>query len=204
MENQKKGKSFAARTVSHNDFPTHQGLTRQFLDVEKFNYNLPVREPAAGDGFMSSVLEERFRYVWSTDINRSGDFCLTPMGKVPYIITNCPYGDLADKFVIRAKQLYTKKIGMLLRINFLSGKKRFDEGVRKELQKVYIFTRMPDFSAPLRSDGKYPTAAIVYAWFVWKKGYKKRAKIYYIDNQEYVLNKNDDRSEKNYISEILI
>ena len=111
--------------------------------------------------------------------------------KFRYLITNPPFGTEADKFVHKAKQVCTDKFAMLLRTNYLSGQKRYESGVYENLKSVYVFTRMSDLSSPIRKDGKYPTAGIVYAWFVFKIGYKGKPKIDWIDNQKHVLKKSD-------------
>lgn len=185
------GKAFIHRSSKDNDFPTPESMTRQLLEVEKFDFRKEVREPACGDGFMSEVLRERFSTVYATDIKYGVDFYKADMGKIPYIITNPPFGKDADKFVKRSKQLYTRKIALLLRTNYLSGQERYMAGIYQELSRVYVFTRMPDLTAAMRVDGKYPTAGIVYAWFIWEKGYRGLPRILHIDNQKYVLKKSD-------------
>ena len=50
---------------------------------------------------------------------------------------------------------------------------------------------MPDLRAPIRDDGKYPTAGIVYAWMIWEKGYSQSPAIRWIDSKNYVLKKRD-------------
>ena len=107
------------------------------------------------------------------------------------IITNPPYGRITDYIILHAKKHTKYKIAMLLRTNYLSGTYRYNAGVFEELKKVYIFTRMADLRAQIRDDGKYPTAMIVYAWFVWEKGYKGSPKLNWIDNQKYVLKKGE-------------
>ena len=48
---------------------------------------------------------------------------------------------------------------------------------------------MPELRAPIREDGKYPTAMIVYAWYIWDMHYEGPEIIKHIDNQKYVLKK---------------
>ena len=43
----------------------------------------------------------------------------------------------------------------------------------------------------LRGDGKYNTGMMVYAWFVFERGYSDQPLIDWIDNNEDVLSKKD-------------
>jgi hypothetical protein len=43
----------------------------------------------------------------------------------------------------------------------------------------------------LREDGKYEAGMVVSAWFHWNKNYRGNSYIEWIDNNKYVLNKND-------------
>lgn len=189
------GKAFMNRSTDSNCFDTPYSMTHQLLEVERFNRKLSTLEPACGNYAIADVLENHccffkvkpFSRLICYDIKKGINFLLEK-SKFDYIITNPPYGELADEFVIHAKKLYKKKIAFLLRTNYLSGKKRFDKRVYNELKTVYVFTRMADLRCQLRPDGKYKTAGIVYAWFIWEKGYRGEPRIRHIDNQKYVLN----------------
>lgn len=190
-----KGKSFGARTSGNNINYTHYSLTEQLFEKEHFDPNATILEPACGHGAMVHVLQKRFRNLHYYDIkpnivNHQGNFYHEP-NKYDYLITNPPYGKEADKFVIKAKEVVRHKFAMLLRTNYLSGQYRHDSGIFDGLKNVNIFTRMPDLTAPIRKDGKYPTAMIVYAWLIWEIGYKGKPNIDWIDNQKYVLKKRD-------------
>ena len=191
----KKGKSFGARTTASNVNYTHYSLTQQFLEREDFDYSKSVLEPCCGACHMAYVLAERFTDIDLYDIDNQefhGDF-YKEKRNFDYVITNPPYGKEADKFVLKAKEVARLKVAMLLRTNYLSGTTRLNAGIFEELKNVYIFTRMPDFTAEIRDDGKYPTAMIVYAWLVWEKGYKGKPNMEWIDNQDYVLTAEDKR-----------
>ncbi len=162
------------------------------MEREYFS-NLPVLEPACGRSCITEVLRKsgRFSSVEQYDLNhpvllhRRNFYEETR--EFPYIITNPPYGAEVDKFVEKAKEICTEKFAFLLRTNYLSGIKRYNAGVYKGLSKVYVFTRMSDLRCPIRPDGRYETAGIVYAWFVWEKQCIRNPYIEWIDNQKYVL-----------------
>ncbi len=199
----KKGKAYGNRSTDSNFFETPYSMTEQLFEVEKFNFRKTVLEPAAGNGAITEILEDKFSYfkINSYDITPQnhfvniGDFYKEDR-KFDYIITNPPYGKEADKFVMQAKKVCRKKFAFLLRTNFLSGETRLNSGIYKGLKNVYIFSRMPDFRSEIRGDGKYKTAMNVYAWMVWEIGYKGKPQINWISNQQYVLKKKEIDNEK--------
>ena len=174
-------------------FQTHYSLTTQLLEREPFDSNKSMLEPCAGKNAIVNVLKKDCKRLSSFDKyygDNLQDF-LEYKGKTDYIITNPPYGKLTDATVMKAKEVCNIKFAMLLRTNYLSGTTRLNQGVFENLKTVYVFSRMPDLKQPLRADGKYKTAMIVYAWLIWKIGYKGQPSIKWIDNQKYVLNKDD-------------
>tara|TARA_Y100001963_G_scaffold150820_1_gene232616 strand:+ start:724 stop:1371 length:648 start_codon:yes stop_codon:yes gene_type:complete len=194
----KKGKNFSANNASgkrkKSDFyETPYTLTRKFLDVEEFNKELSVCEPACGGGAISGVLKE----YWEDDelvtaYDKETNF-LWEMGEYQYVITNPPFS-IAFEFIQRAKLVAKNKFAFLLPLSYLHGKKRYDEIYSDRnygLKKVYVFTRYPMLGEKLREDGKYNTGMMVYAWFVWENGYSGQPIIDWIDNNEDVLSKKD-------------
>ena len=190
-----KGKSFGARSTASNVNYTHYSLTEQLFEHEYFDFSKSVLEPACGSCHIAYPLAMRFDDIDLYDIDNQefhGDF-YKETRNFSYIISNPPYGKEADKFVVKAKEVATDKIAMLLRTNYLSGTTRFNEGIFNNLKTVHIFTRMPDLTAEIRDDGKYPTAMIVYAWLVWDMKYTGKPEVNWIDNQEYVLTAEDKK-----------
>lgn len=186
-----KGSAFIHRSSKTDDYNTHYSLTWQLLERE--NFEEEILEPACGNMAIAYQLRDKLKKpcrIIFGDIKIGQDFLIHPYEKVKYIITNPPYtSKLIDKFVIRAKELYTGKIAFLCRLDFYSGYQRYRAGIFNELARIYVFTRRPDLRAPIRPDGKYPTAAMVYAWFIWQHGYIGPTIIRHIDNQRYVLKK---------------
>ena len=193
----KKGKNFSANNATgkrkKSDFyePTYT-LTRKFLDVEYFNKNSTVCEPACGGGAISKVLNEYWEDDKITAYDKETNF-LWDFNDYDYVITNPPFS-LAFEFIQKAKQLAKSKFALLLPLSYLHGKKRFDEIYSDRdygLEKVYVFTRYPMLGEPLREDGKYNTGMMVYAWYVWTNGYSGQPTIDWLDNNEDVLSKKD-------------
>lgn len=84
---------------------------------------------------------------------------------------------------------------MLLPIQFLTGKERYDilTDINFPLTKVYIFNRLLLFSSELREDEKINVGNIGVAWFVWEniKVEKVFPVIEFIDIDPYVARKSN-------------
>lgn len=193
--NKQKGKNFSANNVSgkrkKSDFyETPYSITRHLLNVEDFDYNLTICEPACGDGAIVKVLKEKTNNVIAYDIEKN---FLSETKQYDYIITNPPFS-IAYEFIVKAKQVAKKKFAFLLPLSYLHGKKRYDDIYSDKdypLKKVYVFTRYPMLGEKLREDGKYNTGMMVYAWFIFDKEYKGPSMLNWIDNNSDVLSKKD-------------
>ena len=198
----KKGKNFSANNATgkrkKSDFyETPYTLTRKFLDVEYFNKNSTVCEPACGGGAITRVLKEHWEDDKVTAYDQETNF-LWETGEYDYIVTNPPFS-IAFEFIQRAKLVAKSKFAFLLPLSYLHGKKRFDEVYSDRtygLEKVYVFTRYPMLGEALREDGKYNTGMMVYAWYVWTNGYSGQPTIDWLDNNEDVLSKMDKQIGK--------
>lgn len=190
------GKNFSRNNATglrrKSDFyETPYSITQHLLRRENLDYNKTCLEPACGNGAIVKVLSP----LWGSNIvayDKETDF-LKETKTYPYVITNPPYS-LAYDFVIKAKEVCTDKICMLLPLSYLHGKKRYDsiyQDTTFPLEKVYVFTRYPMLGDPLREDGKYKTGMMVYAWYVWSRDYKGEPMIAWIDNNSDVLSKKD-------------
>jgi len=191
----KKGKNFSTNNSSgkrkKSDFyETPYSITRHLLNVEDFDYKLTICEPACGDGAIVKVLQEKTNNVVFYDIEKN---FLTEIEQYDYIITNPPFS-ISYEFIQKAKNVAKKKFAFLLPLSYLHGKKRYDDIYSDKdypLKKVYVFTRYPMLGEKLREDGKYNTGMMVYAWFIFEKGYDGPSIIDWIDNNSDVLSKND-------------
>lgn len=213
----KKGKCFSmvdrGQRRKADNYPTHYGLTRLFLEKESFADCGSVWEPCAGEGAMTRILVEQktAHDIISTDMYSPGaryikgafvvkyapkDFLESTeqgSGDIDAIITNPPYS-LFHKIIPKAKTIAGKKIAMLLPLSYLQGQKRYDElwnDTEFPLARIYVFNRFPDMTAPLRDDGKFPTGMLAMAWYVWEKGYKGDPVVRWLDCRSYVLKKGE-------------
>jgi len=189
-----KGKNYSCNNKvdkrSKNDFyQTPHSITRKLLDNEPFDFNLNVLEPACGNNAIVKILKEK----WNDDkiiyYDIETDF-LKETKKYDYCITNPPYG-LAYEFILKCKEICNKKFALLLPLNYLHGKKRYDDiycDKKYGLKNIYVFTRYPLLTIDdVRDDGKYNTGMMVYAWFVFEKDYNDKPYIDWIDNNDDIL-----------------
>jgi hypothetical protein len=181
----KKGKNFSLNNTGKrkkSDFyETPYSLTWLLLENEEIIGS--VLEPACGNGAISKI-------VGGVSYDKEFDF-LKEERKYDTIITNPPYS-LAKEFILKAKQVANKKIIFLLPLSYLHGKNRFDiiwNDKNFPLARVYVFTRYPLLGEKLREDGKHNTGMMVYAWYIWEKGYKNEPVIRWLDNNEYIISK---------------
>lgn len=157
-------------------YATNPKTVEKLLKVENFNHY--VWEPACGEGHISKVLEAHGHKVFSTDlVNRGyGNDFLDFLKYKPEkgrngmdIITNPPY-KYAQEFVEHALDISMEsvKIAMLLKIQFLEGKKRRPLFDKHPPQTIYVFTERQECAKNGIFTGG---SAVCYAWFVWKKGH---------------------------------
>lgn len=172
-------------------YETPYSMTSRFLDITpEFDKSKPILEPAQGDGAIIKVLRRKgFSSVKGYDIEV--DF-LSQDEMVSQIITNPPFS-LSQEFILHAKSVTVDRFAFLLPLSYLHGKKRYDEiytDMEFPLKSVSVFTRYPLLGDKLRDDGRYNTGMMVYAWFLWERGYVGDPIIRWIDNNDDVIGKN--------------
>jgi len=186
-----KGKNFSANNTGKrkkSDFyETPYSLTLQLLEREELIGS--ILEPACGNDAILKLLPKH-----SIGYDKEVDF-LKETKKYNTIITNPPFS-LAYDFIIKAKEIATDKIIFLLPLSYLHGKKRFDFIWMDKifpLKKIYVFTRYPMLGEELNEDGKYNTGMMVYAWYVWEKNYRGEPTIDWIDNNTFIIKKENGK-----------
>jgi hypothetical protein len=168
-------------------------MTRQLFEKEVFDWDSMVLEPACGAGAISTILSEKFATVLAQDLTTGDDF-LNYGGRADYVITNPPFS-LAKEFILKSKEV-ADKFCLLLPLSYLHGKERYDTIYSDRtygLRRVHVFTRYPMLGDVLRDDGKYRTGMMVYAWFVWERGWSTQPELSWIDNHHYVLGAREKR-----------
>jgi len=196
------GKNFSCNNLGQrkkSDFyETPYSMTRQFLKARPWFHVNTILEPSAGDGAIVKVLQEEFVGV---DIKAFDPQTVSGYDYLNYhpahlfdlIITNPPFS-LAEQFIKKSKELSSRFIALLLPLSYLHGKGRYDRVYNDldfPLREVFVFTRYPMLGDPLREDGKYRTGMMVYAWYLWDREYEGKPCISWLDNNEYVLTRND-------------
>lgn len=138
-----------------------------------------IWECACGEGHLAKVFEQAGKLGFATDIINRGyghdtfDFLqsLTQIYNGD-IVTNPPF-KYAQQFIEKALDIisHDRYVCMFLKLQFLEGK------ARKEMFEKYPPIRVWVSSSRITcaKNGKfdeYPSSAVCYAWFIWKKGYK--------------------------------
>jgi hypothetical protein len=168
-----------------NDFyNTPTSLTDHLLRVEEFNKTLTICEPATGNNAIADVLRRNWNPDLVTSYDLEVDF-FKDETDYDYIITNPPFSKATD-FILHAKKRVKKKFCLLLPLNYLHGKQRYEEVYTDRkygLSKVHILTRSLLLNdGPIRRDGKAKGGMLVFAWYVFENGYDGQPQISWIDN----------------------
>lgn len=169
-----------------NDYyATSPKAVKLLLDEETFNAN--IWECACGELHINNVLNEYGYNVRNSDLIKRVenieqlDFLQSTEKWHGDIITNPPY-KYAQEFVEKSIDLIEdgNKVAMLLRLQFLEGKRRKELFKKYPPKYVYVFSgrincaKNGDFIT-------YNSSALSYAWFVWEKGYKGETIIRWIN-----------------------
>jgi hypothetical protein len=175
-------------------YQTPPSMTQQFLDVMPV-LDFPVHEPARGSGAVEGVLVERYGCdnVSASDIMDGVDF-LQETRRFPSIITNPPFS-LSTEFILKCKEVATRRFSLLMPIDYLHGQDRFRRifSARDDwgLTWVHVYTRRAIMSGEVREDGRYKCGMVTWAWYTWIHFGDCLAgpRIRWINNDEYVLRK---------------
>ena len=168
-----------------NDFyNTPTSLTEHLLQVEQLDKNLTICEPATGRGAITDVLRQYWKPNFITSYDLETDF-FQDKNDYDYLITNPPFSKSTD-FILQAKKRVRKKFCLLLPLNYLHGKQRYEKVFTDKkygLSKVHIFTRSLLLNdEPIRTDGKAKGGMLVFAWYVFENEYGGQPQISWIDN----------------------
>jgi hypothetical protein len=162
-----------------NDFyATDPIALEKFLDESGIELR-NVWECACGEGHLAKVLKERGLLGQASDVIDRGyedarelDFYFRSDIWDGDILTNPPYGD-AQKFCQHSLDSVDEgsKVVMLMRIQFLEGKKRKPFLKRNPPKYVYVSSSRLRLAKGGDFEKYDKPSANCYAWYVWEKGY---------------------------------
>lgn len=149
---------------------------------EQFEH-LKLWEPACGEGHMAEVLREYAADVLATDIfdygygDRTLDFLsdLEVEGEErDFIITNPPFGDKTEGFVLQGLRRARIGIAMFVRLQWLETGGRYERIFKTNppTQIVFYAERVNLCKGRWEPEGSTATA---YIWLIWIKGEEPRA-----------------------------
>ena len=177
-----------------NDFYATDPIAIDKL-IKKFSIPHNVWECACGNGTLVKRLKDLGHFVFASDIIDRGcsdkliDF-LT-INKVPEelgndfcILTNPPYS-AGCEFVTKSLDLLDNGqfVIMFLKLQFLEGKKRFNEIYSKNPPRyLFVSTERILCAKNARFDEMKAGggSAVAYGWYVWQKGYQGKTEIDWI------------------------
>jgi len=188
-------------------FPTPPWATRALIE-QVFGRHLawPVSswrirsawEPACGEGHIAEVLREYFRHVFATDVHDYGyggqvfDF-LAHEGAygADWIITNPPFGEKTEPFVLRAIDQARIGVAMFVRLQWLESVGRYEAIFNKHPPTIIAFfaERVPLCKGRWEPEGSTATA---YIWLVWIKDRAPMAPFWVPPGQREALTRPDD------------
>ncbi|MBB4185843.1 hypothetical protein GGE07_002493 [Sinorhizobium terangae] len=166
-------------------YETPEEATKTLLALESFSAT--VMEPAVGRGAILRVLEaagyeaaiadlrDRGTVTQHGELQQVGDFLKSSpvIGARMDIVTNPPYGDVANAFLAHALRVHRpRKMAALLNLNFMCG---FEDPDRRFLMdenppsRVYVFTRRLPMMHRDGWDGPKASSQMNTAWFVWER-----------------------------------
>lgn len=169
------GISRTAIREENDYYATDPRAMQDLLKYETFNND--IWEPACGEGNLSEVLKLNGYNVYSTDLIDRGypdetfDFLQSDIKFKGDIITNPPF-KYTNEFILKSLESVEMgaKVAMFLKINYLTGKKRYEEIYSKyPPYRVYVFSGRYACSKNNTPEG-YKNGAMDYVWIIWQKG----------------------------------
>jgi len=159
-------------------------------------------EPACGEGHIAEVLREYFDDVTASDIHDYGysDFTVDFLEceqfnrrdqDAAWIITNPPFGDNSEKFVLRALELARSGAAMFVRLQWLETGGRYERVFKDNPPTLIAFFAERVNLCKGRWDPEGSTAT-AYIWLLWVKGASPRAPFWIPPGCRETLSKPDD------------
>ncbi|TGN90959.1 methyltransferase [Bradyrhizobium yuanmingense] len=183
-------------------FPTPPFATRALIELVFAHLKLVVkhasaREPACGEGHIAEVLAEYFARVFASDIHAYGygdvqDFLDEHTSQTAdWFITNPPFGELAESFLLRMLQLARVGVAIFVRLQWLEGEGRYERIFSKTPPTLVAFftERVPLCKGRWDPEGGTATA---YLWLVWVRGRKPQAPFWIPPIARKTLTRPDD------------
>jgi len=171
-------------------FPTPPWATRALIDLVLFEaLSIDVKdaiawEPACGEGHIAEVLSEYFREVVAGDIHDYGygehvvDFLaceqLARKEDADWIITNPPFAEKSEAFLLHALKLAQVGVAMFVRLQWLETEGRYERVFSQFPPTLIAFFAERVNLCKGRWDPEGATAT-AYIWLIWIKGKKPRA-----------------------------
>jgi len=191
------GKGLIEREL--NDYyPTPTASTEALLNTYGISREATILDPFAGQGHILNVLKRYgFRNLYGSDLVSYANLKFRPIRtpynfftdnyhikEVDWIITNPPYKQVTES-VLKCLDIATKGVAMFLKITFLETVSRYEKIFKSFPPKhVLCFSNRQ----PMYQNGVVTTTsnAVMYAWFIWEKGFTGDPRLTWINNTDLV------------------
>jgi hypothetical protein len=184
-------------------FPTPPWATRALVEVvlgmKAFPGKTSILEPACGEGHIAEVLREYCSSVKAADIHAYGygatgvDFLSAENDERDHdwIITNPPFGELTEQFILLALQRAKRGVAMFVRLQLVEGIARYESiyGPTPPTIVAFFVERVPLCKGLWDPQGDTATA---YIWLVWIKDEQPRPPFWIRPGQRQKLTRPDD------------
>jgi hypothetical protein len=189
-------------------FPTPPWATRALIEIAFRHLGIEnidsADDPACGEGHIAEVLREYVdpKYVFASDIFDYGyserfgpqfDYLnpLNIMAGPDWVITNPPFGDKTEPFVLRAIREACVGVAMFVRLQWLESGGRYENIFRDHPPTLIAFFAERVNLCKGRWDPE-GTTATAYIWLIWIKGKEPRAPFWIPPGQRNTLTRPDD------------
>lgn len=181
-------------------FPTPPWATRALIEEVFPQLGVECRErdawePACGEGHIAEVLREYFRDVVASDIHEYGyghvaDYLAAVPG-ADWIITNPPFGQKTEAFVLKALDDSNVGVAMFVRLQWLETVGRYERLFRDRPPTLIAFfcERVPLCKGRWDPEGDTATA---YIWLIWVKGRPPQPPFWIPPGRREQLTRDDD------------
>lgn len=154
-------------------------------------------EPACGAGHIAEVAAEYFKSVYASDLYEYGygdsdrDFLKSDLNSFDWIITNPPFEDRVQKFIVKALNLTGTGVAIFVQLRYLEGIERYETIFKKYAPSLVapFVERVPLVMGRWDPDASTKTA---FMWLVWIKGMPPQAPFWIPPGCSKSLSKPDD------------
>jgi site-specific DNA-methyltransferase (adenine-specific) len=193
---------------SNDYYFTPAAIARLLFNNEEFDKSVSIFEPAAGEArVLERVMTEEFGFTDVTASDITGDDprdFFEETRKYHTIITNPPFNN-STNFVLKAKEVATNKIAMLLPLDYFTGKDRYEklwQDTEFALKRVLVVNRGVKFNFGDPMSETFKPSAFYVAWFIFERGFVGDTTICHLDADPFIARKRPAKAPKPVVAPV--